>query len=299
MVEHMTIDKIFTRDTVLHLRIPFSFYLLPIFCFGTSQSPGIDIFNTIIVFIALHLFIYPGSNVYNSYMDKDTGSIGGLEHPPPVTKKLYAASILFDLAGLLLCSFSGWRNALIMAGYIAFSKAYSGHGVRLKKRAWAGWASVAFFQGGYTIMLAGMAAGNTASADWFTQKNLLGMLFATLIIAGSYPLTQVYQHGEDGRRGDYTISYRLGIKGTFALAFTLFSAATALAFYYFSAYYSVAQFLIFIACSAPVFIYLSAWFLKTLRNPSFADYRHAMLMNKLSSFCMIVCFITICILNYK
>src|SRR5579871_667568 len=80
---------IFDRDTVLHLRVPFSFYLLPVFCFGISQAATIHVTDTWIVFIALHLLIYPGSNVYNSYMDKDTGSIGGLEHPPPVTPKLY------------------------------------------------------------------------------------------------------------------------------------------------------------------------------------------------------------------
>src|SRR6185369_14963251 len=96
-------SSLFDRDTLLHLRLPFSFFLLPIFCFSLSQSVSIHIINTIIVFISLHFFIYPGSNIYNSYMDKDTGSIGGLKHPPPVTRKLFHASILCDSIGLFLC----------------------------------------------------------------------------------------------------------------------------------------------------------------------------------------------------
>src|SRR4051794_24500682 len=142
--KNLTLRSIFERDTILHLRIPFSYFLLPIFIFGISQASTIHLAQTIIVFIALHLFIYPGSNIYNSYMDKDTGSIGGLKNPPPVTKKLYYASIIFDTAGLLVCSLAGWQNMLIMAGYVAFSKAYSWYGIRLKKYTYLGWVSVMF-----------------------------------------------------------------------------------------------------------------------------------------------------------
>src|SRR5690606_21011987 len=117
--------SVFDRDTILHLRIPFSFFLLPVFCFGISQSTHVHTINTFIVFVALHLFIYPGSNSYNSYMDKDTGSIGGLENPPPATRKLYYASIIFDTAGLLLMAIAGWQLFLLAGVYIIFSKAYS------------------------------------------------------------------------------------------------------------------------------------------------------------------------------
>jgi hypothetical protein len=75
---------LFDKDTILHLRIPFSIYLFPVFWFGISQSLNIHAIDVLIVGIVLHLFIYPASNLYNSYMDKDTGSIGGLEHPPPI-----------------------------------------------------------------------------------------------------------------------------------------------------------------------------------------------------------------------
>ena len=295
--EKITFRNLFDRDTILHLRIPFSFYLLPVFCFGISQAAFINLSDTIIVFIALHLFIYPASNIYNSYMDKDTGSIGGLEHPPPVTKKLYYASIVFDVAGLALCAITGWQNVLVMAGYIAFSKAYSWTGIRMKKRTYVGWLSVMFFQGGYTYMLANMAAQAHVNPDWFTPKNLECMAIASLLIGGSYPLTQIYQHEEDSSRGDYTISYRLGIIGTFIFTSVLFIAGALVALHYFIAYYQLSQFFIFAICLAPVIGYFSYWFLKTIKNRAFADYAHAMFMNKISSVCMVICFTIILFYN--
>ncbi|MES2702658.1 MAG: UbiA family prenyltransferase [Bacteroidota bacterium] len=295
--DNITAFNLFDRDTVLHLRVPFSFFLLPVFWFGISQATNIHLSDTVIVFIALHLFIYPGSNVYNSYMDKDTGSIGGLKEPPPVTKKLYYASIVVDIAGLALCLFAGWQNMLVMMGYTAFSKAYSWEGIRLKKFGYFGWASVMFFQGGYTYMLASMAAEGVHGAEWFTAKHIECMVFASLIIGGYYPLTQIYQHDEDSTRGDLTISYKLGVKGTFIFAAALFAAGTAVIFHYFTTYYTTSHFFVYLGCLLPVIGYFIYWFARAVKDPSTADYDHAMLMTRLSAACMVVCFTVILIMN--
>lgn len=50
----------------------------------------------------LHVLIYPASNAYNSYFDKDEGSIGGLKNPPKVDKKLWQVANVFDVLGILL-----------------------------------------------------------------------------------------------------------------------------------------------------------------------------------------------------
>ena len=184
-----------------------------------------------------------------------------------------------------------------MAGYVAFSKAYSWHGIRLKKYGYLGWASVMFFQGGYTFMLAHMAAEHAVNLQWFTAKNIACMAISSLLIGGFYPLTQIYQHEEDSERGDLTISYRLGITGTFIFTAILFTGGTAVAFYYFTTYYSLSQFFIFLACLLPAVSYFSYWFIKTLGDRKYADYRHAMRMNKIGSLCMIICFVIILYLN--
>ncbi len=291
------ITDIFDRDTIIHLRIPFSLFLFPIFCFAISQSVTINWMNTLIVFISLHFFIYPGSNVYNSYMDNDKGSIGGLKNPPPATIKLYNASIIMDTIGLLLCLFVNMWLLLLMLLYVAVSKAYSWRGIRLKKYAILSWLIVITFQGAFTFMIVNMCSENNFNTQWFDNKNIACMLIASLLIGGFYPLTQIYQHDEDSRRGDYTISYKLGVIGTFIFSALLFLLASAISYYYFSSYYGVGQFFIFSGCLFPVVVYFLYWFTITLRDKSSADFAHAMRMTMLSSLSMIVCFSTIFILN--
>ncbi|RYD54442.1 MAG: hypothetical protein EOP56_19195 [Sphingobacteriales bacterium] len=282
--------KVFDRDTILHLRIPFSFFLLPVFLFAISQASNIHAINTVIVFIALHFFIYPGSNVYNSYMDKDTGSIGGLEKPPPVTDKLYFASIWVDVVGILICLLAGWLLTLIMMGYIGFSKAYSWHGIRIKKYPWIGWCSVMFFQGGYTFMLGHMTATGIIGREWFTAKNIICMVISSLFIGGYYPLTQIYQHEEDSKRGDITVSYQLGITGSFVFATVLFLTAALMCNYYFNTYHNTFHFVLFIVSQIPTVCFFTYWFTQCFKNKSYANYRNSKMMTLISSVCMNVLF---------
>ena len=288
-----------SRHTLLHLRIPFSYYLLPVFCFGLSQSWPIYVFPALLAFVVLHLFIYPASNLYNSYMDEDTGSIGGLEHPPPVTRSMYYVSIVVDVAGLLLAAIIGWAYVLVVAGYIGFSKSYSWRGIRLKKYPVLGWVSVMVFQGGYTYMMAGLAAGGNVSLAWFTPQQAVGMGISSLLLGGSYPLTQVYQHAEDGARGDKTISLLLGVKGTFLFTAAFFALGGGLAFWYFTHYYSLLQFLVFAGCLSPVLLYFGWWAFRCFQSAANANYRNAMRMNGISATCMLVCFAIITWLNVR
>lgn len=230
-------------------------------------------------------------------MDNDKGSIGGLKNPPPATPKLYYASIFFDAAGLLLCLAINLQMVLMMLLYVGVSKAYSWKKIRLKKFGLAGWTVVMLFQGGYTFLQVNMAAENLFDTSWFTQKHIWCMLLASLLIGGFYPLTQIYQHGEDSGRGDFTISYKLGITGTFIFSAALFIIACATAYYYFNLFYTINYFIIFTGCLLPAVIYFLWWFGKTLGNKIFADYTHTMRMTFISSSCMIVCFIVMLILN--
>jgi 1,4-dihydroxy-2-naphthoate octaprenyltransferase len=287
------------RDTWLHLRIPFSFFLFPVFFFAVSQANDIDLKNTVLIFIILHLFIYPASNAYNSFMDKDTGSIGGLRKPPPVTQKLYYASIVLDAIGLMLSFFISWQMFFIVVLYVCVSKAYSWKKIRLKKYGILGWFVVALFQGGYTFFLVNMAVENNFTGSWFSYPHGMCMLIASMLIGGFYPLTQIYQHEEDARHGDLTISYRLGINGTFIFSGLFFFLACTAAYFYFIHFYILIYFFVFIICLLPVALYYLYWFHKAFYDQSFADFTHTMRMIFLSSMCMIICFTVIFFMNHK
>ncbi|RZK46863.1 MAG: prenyltransferase, partial [Hymenobacter sp.] len=200
------------------LRIPFSLFLMPVFWFGLSalQAP----FNwgrAAAVFVILHLLVYPASNGYNSFYDKDEDSIGGLKTPPKVTPELLHLVYLFDALALAGALALGWFFTLLILIYLLVAKAYSYEGIRLKKYPLLSTAVVVVFQGAFTFLLAQVGAGATP-AQLFEKTNLLLALVSTLFLCGSYPLTQIYQHQEDARRGDRTLSLRLGIRGTFGFA---------------------------------------------------------------------------------
>ena len=90
------------RDALTLMRIPFSVYLMPVFWFALSAMQQVSISRAIVVFLILHLLVYPASNGYNSYYDRDEGSIGGLKNPPKVNPQLMHLVLLFDVLAVLL-----------------------------------------------------------------------------------------------------------------------------------------------------------------------------------------------------
>ena len=86
----------FRKSTIQLLRFHFSLFLLPIYLFAISQVPVINWTNALVVFLILHVLVYPSSNGYNSYMDRDQTPIGGLAKPLQPTKQLFYITIVID-----------------------------------------------------------------------------------------------------------------------------------------------------------------------------------------------------------
>ncbi len=271
------------KSTLLHLRIPFSFFLLPVFLLSCAVAKTIDWQNFVLTFFILHFLVYPASNGYNSYFDKDEKSIGGLKNPPPVTKELYWASILADIVALIISLFISFEFACMIFIYGLVSKAYSHPSIRLKKYPIMGWLAAGIFQGYFTYLLSFIAIKNVPLAETFTWPiQLPGILSSTLLL-GSYPMTQVYQHEEDGKRGDLTLSRLLGIKGTFHFTAILFTLATSGFLYYFINYQNLSDGLYFLAFLSPILLYFSTWYLAVRKNPLGADFISTMRLNYLSA----------------
>jgi 1,4-dihydroxy-2-naphthoate octaprenyltransferase len=275
------------RATWLHWRVPFSFYLMPVFVLAWSVGGPAEAWRTAVAFAAMHLFLYPASNAYNSYYDKDEGSIGGLEKPPPVDGQLLWSAWALDGIGLLLGALLGWEFAAAMLLYGLVSKAYSHPGIRLKKRAWAGWLTVGIFQGAFAFFMAYMGIfGRGWSVFWEETWLWWPAGLSSAMLLGSYPMTQIYQHDEDARRGDRTISLLLGIRGTFAFTAAAFALASAGFAYFYTAYFHWRYALLFGLLLLPVLAYFLHWAWRAWQRPSAADFRSTMRLNLISACCM-------------
>lgn len=286
------------KSTLIHLRIPFSIFLMPFFIFALSQSPNPNIPYLILSFIIIHLFFYPSSNGYNSYFDKDEESIGGIENPPPVSKELYYTSLLFEFIAIGLSFIIGWQFALMIFIIAMASKAYSHPSTRLKKYPIGGLLVVSFFQGIWTYLMSYLAINGLTYSDVNFYDLTLPASLCTLILLGSYPMTQVYQHNEDGRRGDQTFSRMLGIRGTFIWTALVFTIGTSGFVYYFITKDLVIALYAFPLFMLPTLIYFLTWFIKVLRDEKAANFKSTMTLNMLSSLGFIAFFIFLTVLNY-
>ncbi len=277
----------FSSSTIRLLRIPFSFFLSPLYFFALSQVSNINWTRAGLIFLILHFLIYPASNGYNSYMDRDTESIGGIEKPPPPAPDLFLTTIVLDLVGIGLSFLISPLFAALMPLYIGASKAYSYRGIRLKKYPVIGYLTVIIFQGAFTFWLVyyGSSESLTTKMPW------QGPLIASLLIGGFYPLTQIYQHQQDRADGVETISYKLGYNGTFIFCGILYTVAWIFMAQFFILLKETDKLIMVSIFFVPVIVYFIKWFVQVRKNTRAANFRNTMRMNWLAAACTNIAFI--------
>jgi 1,4-dihydroxy-2-naphthoate polyprenyltransferase len=289
----MTGTSMIQKSTIQLLRFPFSYFLMPVYWFALTQLPNINWQNAAIIFIILHLLIYPSSNGYNSYMDRDTESIGGLKKPLQPTRQLFYATVVMDILAILLGFIISPLFALGCLVYIAGSRMYSYRGLRVKKYALLGYFCVIMFQGGLICWMVYHGSHPDLKMKW----PFLAMVTASLLIGGFYPLTQVYQHKQDMEDGVRTISAKLGYKKTFLFCAMIYSVAMLFAGYLFFSSLMFKEFYIMLAFFLPILFYFFWWASKVWHNEKAANFVNTMQMNFLASTCTNLAFITVLILN--
>ena len=294
----MYIVSWFDKSTVKHLRLPFSFFLMPVFLFALSQADTVNWQTTFIAFVIMHLLVFPSSNGYNSFQDRDETSIGGLKHPPKVTRNLYYATLFMDIVGVLCGLFVSAYFSLLVLIFVLVSRAYSYRKVRLKKYAVIGFLTVFIFQGAFVYLMSAAAISTFSFAGFFTLNNIICMSVASLFIGSIYPLTQIYQHDADKKDGVISISYKLGYIGTFIFSSVLFSIAIVFLFYYFNLKHQQIAMVLFLLIMLPVVIKLGIWFNKVRIDTVNANFENTMAMNLLTSACMNLYFLVLILNNY-
>ena len=282
------------KSTVQLLRFHFSLFLMPMYLFALTQLVHINWTRAALVFVILHLLVYPASNGYNSYMDRDETPIGGLKKPMQPTRQLFYTTVAMDVAAVTASLFISWYFAAGILLYILASRAYSYRGIRLKQYPLIGYLTVIIFQGALTFWL----VYHGSSEALYTHVPLSAMLAASLLIGGFYPLTQIYQHQADKADGVHTLSYKLGYKGTFRFCALVYSMAMLFLGYTFFTSLLFVQFFVLLLFFLPVLVYFLWWATRVWNNVAAADFQHTMRMNIIASTCTNLGFITALILNH-
>jgi 1,4-dihydroxy-2-naphthoate polyprenyltransferase len=266
---------------------------MPVFWFALSFVKNINVANAVLLFCIIHILVYPSSNGYNSYMDRDTTSIGGIKKPLQPTNQLFVFTVIMDVLAVLLSALISPFTAACIFIYIMFSRSYSYRKIRLKQYPVTGYLAVILNQGGlifYTVF-------NAVNKNMAEHPPLTGIICATLLIGGFYPITQIYQHKEDAADKVKTISIMLGKKGTFIFCAIVYTIAFTFLFKYYASINELFHFGILSIFFFPVTVYFTIWFLQVSKDESTADFKHTMRMNKIASVCTNLAFITLLIIN--
>jgi 1,4-dihydroxy-2-naphthoate polyprenyltransferase len=269
------------KNTIKLLRFPFSIFLLPVSLFSFFYiHPQIN-FQLAIVVVVWHLLVFPSSNGYNSYNDRDEGPIGGLSSPPPPTKLLLHTSNLMDGFAILLSVFINLYFFFFVGVYIIASRLYSNRTVRLKKYPVTGFLIVFIFQGAW-IFAANIVA--LSSGQLFSNPSVVYSAIASSFFIGTiYPLTQIYQHEADNKDGVQSLSMLLGIRGTFIFSSLLFLIAMLFVYFSFANSNTIINFRLFNIVMLPSTLYFAFWAYRSFKNVRHVNFKNTMIMLVLSS----------------
>jgi 4-hydroxybenzoate polyprenyltransferase len=207
----------------IHLRLHFQILLAPIFLWGFFLAGAKPNLTFWIAFVAFHFCLYGGTTAFNSYYDRDEGPVGGLEKPPPVVSALLPFSLILQAIGALLAALVNPPFLVIYLIIFVMGAAYSHPRTRWKGHPLGGLATVALGQG----VLASLGGWVVANPDLSAIAPLhwIGLIAASAITVGFYPLTQIYQIDEDLARGDLTFAAWVGPRGSFVYAILVMTVA--------------------------------------------------------------------------
>jgi 1,4-dihydroxy-2-naphthoate polyprenyltransferase len=245
----------------------------------------------LLCFFILHLLVYPSSNGYNSYIDRDQSPIGGLAKPLLPTKQLYYTTVVMDIVAIALSLFISISFAVGILIYIAASRAYSSRGIRLKRYAIPGFLVVFVCQGALVFYLSFIAAATDSPVP------LLPLLISSCLIGALYPLTQVYQHEADRQDNVTTLSIMVGKRGTFIFSISLFLVAAAGLWMHLTDRGQLNHFYLFLLITLPVLVYFFYWMSGVWKDEQKADFKRSLTMNFIATLCTGIYFITLIVLN--
>jgi 4-hydroxybenzoate polyprenyltransferase len=209
------------RRAILHLRLPFSVILTPLFFWGvylTVPAP-IPWGRVLVGYLIVHVLLYGGMNAFNSYYDRDEGPIGALLDPPPVDRFLLSVALAFKAAALVGGLLLDLRFGLLIAIELSLSVLNSHSRWRWKEKPVLAATCIFVGQGVLGVLWGWTAATQPAAGLWpHDFLGSLGILGAASWTLGMYPLTGVCQIEGDRRRCMRTLAVQLGLSGSFRFA---------------------------------------------------------------------------------
>ncbi|HET8864647.1 MAG TPA: UbiA family prenyltransferase [Gracilimonas sp.] len=207
----------------IHLRLHYQFFILSGgYLLAALFVEDVNWTQFWLQFLNVHVLLFGGATVYNSWWDKDEGPIGGLQHPPKMEKWMWPASMILQYAGLAWAVTVNWNFMIIYAISMLFFWLYSTPLARWKGHPILSLIAIGVSTGTNSYFLGFLAAGGYPITSF---EDLIAIGVASIILS-LYPISQIYQTKEDLERGDQTFALQYGIKAVKGLFIVLFLAGS-------------------------------------------------------------------------
>lgn len=198
------------RSFFVHLRWHYQLFILPAgYLLGGLFVEHLNWRSFAAQFFNVHLLLNGGVTAYNSYWDRDEGPVGGLEHPPKMSRWMHGAALAVQGAGLL---FAAPEGAVFVAIYVLtmiLSVLYSAPPARWKGHPLKSLIAVGVGTGTNTFLLGYLAAGGTGLSVFV----VIAAAGVALMLLSLYPVSQLFQVEADRKRGDRTFAVAFGLGG--------------------------------------------------------------------------------------
>jgi len=149
-----------------------------------------------------------------------------------------------------------------------------------------GWLVIGVFQGYFTFVMSVIGLTGSGFSVFNVSEVTIPALLSTVMLLGSYPMTQIYQHQEDRKHGDITISLILGIMGTFHFTGVIFFISSTFFVAYYFTFYNLTTAVYFLIALTPVIGYFMWWYFNARKKPTLVNYINTMRLNLISSICL-------------
>lgn len=178
------------------------------FLFGGVLAGACFSSHFVFHFGVIHLLLFGGATLYNSWFDKDEGPIGGLMHPPALPGWSHPFSWVLQAVGALLSAGMGVVYLGIYTLSVLTFWAYSRPGIRWKGHPWLSLLAIGLSTGTNSVLFGYLAAGGVLNAG-----AIVASVGTAGVVLSLYPVSQLYQLAEDRRRGDRTFAGTFGLSG--------------------------------------------------------------------------------------
>lgn len=197
------------KNFTLHLRLHYQFFILSGgYLLGGLIADQMQFAQFWLQFLNVHILLYGGATVFNSWWDKDEGPIGGLKHPPKMSFWMRDVSLVFMFVGWIWAYTVSLPYFFVYGSSLVLFWLYSTPLAR-----WKGHPVWSLFAIGISTGFNSVFLGFWAAGGAFSPILLLSGIGASLILLSLYPVSQIYQADEDSRRGDVTFFIRFGGNG--------------------------------------------------------------------------------------